>query len=107
MFRPWENREVQQNGPFQDQEEMGPDEQVEELSYDETQRKRKRHLHSDAKELIFNVHQSLVRRGCCNPIREASDLLQLPYTTVQTILHRRTIERKRRLINIPFYKVLF
>jgi hypothetical protein len=63
MFRPWENRKVQQNGPFQDQQEMGPDEQVKELSYDETQWKRKRHLHSDARELIFNVHQSLVRRG--------------------------------------------
>jgi hypothetical protein len=62
------------NGPFQDQEEMGPDERVEELSYDETQRKRKRHLHSDVRELIFNVHQSLLYKAFYidGPLKEKS-----------------------------------
>lgn len=45
----------------------------------------------DASELILNRHESLIRRSCPKPIKNASDLLELPYTYV---LQRSTVKKK-------------
>lgn len=95
MYRPWETNKI---GPFQDHQVFEAAEVVANEADEvvtEPNVKKRRHLHSDAKELIFNLHDSLIRRGCPHPIKEASDLLQLSCSTVQTILQRGTPNRKK------------
>jgi hypothetical protein len=52
---------------------------------EEMNRKRK-HLSSDAKDIVKNVYQSLLEKDCSAPIKVTSDLVKLPYSTVQDII---------------------
>jgi hypothetical protein len=78
MFRPWENVQPDNNG---EEIQIEDEEPLEE----EMNRKRK-HLSSDAKDIVKNVYQSLLEKDCSAPIKVTSDLVKLPYSTVQDII---------------------
>jgi transposase len=56
------------------------------------------HLLPESKQIIYNVYEGLVARGCSNPIKETSELTRVPYTSVQKIITNPNFEKKERKI---------
>lgn len=87
MFRPWENSS------------KNPNSVATLATVPATVNKRRKHLSVDAKQIVKNVFQCLVRRGLQVQAarRETSDLTQVPVATIKKItLQRSLIKRKIR-----------
>jgi hypothetical protein len=90
MFRPWEaiseNNAVIAENHAPIVEEMIVEPEITDDEHPEPRECHHRHLSTDAKEIIKNVHQTLLEKNCSAPIKVTSELTKVPYSTVQLIL---------------------
>lgn len=88
MFRPWEKA-----APSTAQNEVADADM--EVQIEENKRNR-RYLTQDAKEIIKNVYNFLIKKECSAPLKVTSEMVGVPYTTVRDIIENKGNSRKSR-----------
>jgi hypothetical protein len=87
IFRPWEC-EASTSAPPQAAANVD--------HVEENEGRKRVHLLPESKQIVYNVYEGLVARGCSNPIKETSELTRVPYTSVQKIITNPNFEKKER-----------
>jgi hypothetical protein len=86
IFRPWEC-EASTSAPPQAAANVD--------HVEENDGRKRVHPLPESKQIVYNVYEGLVARGCSNPIKETSELTRVPYTSVQKIITNPNFEKRR------------